>query len=62
MDELLLRPRKAAEVLGVCEKTLYTLTKRGEIPVVRLGERLKLYSVDELRHWIAARSTREGDS
>ena len=48
---LLLTPREAARALSVCERTLYSLTKRGEIPVIRAG-RLVRYSVEDLKTWI----------
>ncbi|HUU20840.1 MAG TPA: helix-turn-helix domain-containing protein [Sedimentisphaerales bacterium] len=51
VDRLLLTPRETAATLGICERTLYTLTKQGEIPVVRAG-RLVRYSVEDLKTWI----------
>jgi len=48
---LALRPREAAKALGICERTLYTLTKKGEISVIRSG-RLVRYSVEDLKTWI----------
>ena len=48
MPPLLLTPRQAAKALAICEKTLWSLTKRGELPVVWIG-RAKRYSVDVLR-------------
>lgn len=58
---LLVSPRQAARMLAVCERTLYALTKAGEIAAVRRG-RLVRYSVDELRAWIerASEKKREG--
>ena len=50
-ERLLLTPREAAKTLGICERTLYSLTKRGEIPVIRSG-RIVRYSVDDLKAWI----------
>jgi excisionase family DNA binding protein len=52
---LLLSPRDAAKALCVCEKTLWTLTKQGEIPVVRMGRSVR-YSLDDLKLWITDRS------
>lgn len=49
--KLALRPREAAKALGICERTLYALTKRGEIPAVRSG-RLVRYSVEDLKTWM----------
>jgi len=51
VERLLLTPREAAKSLGICERTLYTLTKQKEIPVVRAG-RLVRYSVEDLKTWI----------
>ena len=48
---LLLTPREAAKALSICEKTLYTLTKSGELPAIKIG-RAKRYSVDEINRWI----------
>lgn len=48
---LLLTPRQAAKALNISERTLFTYTKRGEIPVVYAG-RCKRYDPDDLRQWI----------
>lgn len=55
---LLVSPRQAARMLAVCERTLYALTKAGEIAAVRRG-RLVRYSVDELRAWIERASEKK---
>ncbi len=47
-DKLLLSPREAAKMLSVCEKTLWTITQKGEIPMMRIG-RLVRYPLDGLR-------------
>jgi excisionase family DNA binding protein len=52
---LLLSPREAAKALCICEKSLWTLTKRGEIPAVRIGRSVR-YSLDDLKKWIQGRS------
>jgi excisionase family DNA binding protein len=51
LSPLLVSPREAAKLLSVCEKTLWTLTKAGQIPVVRIGRAVR-YSMDDLRDWI----------
>ena len=51
---LLLTPRQAAQTLAVCEKTLYTLTKRGELPSVRIGRAVR-YDVADLQAFINSR-------
>jgi excisionase family DNA binding protein len=58
---LLLSPREAAKALSVCEKTLYTLTRRGEIPAVRFGRSVR-YSLEDLRTWIQSRSEKRPES
>ena len=55
VSPLLLSPREAAKVLSVCEKTLWTITQRGEIPVMRIG-RLVRYPLDGLKKWIEKES------
>ena len=52
---LSLRPREAAEAIGISVRTLWTLTQKGEIPHTRLG-RSVLYPVEALRRWLQARS------
>lgn len=63
---LALRPREAAEALGVSERTLWDWTQRGDVPHVRRGKTI-LYPVDTLRKWLdeqataGAVATAEGD-
>lgn len=47
----LLTPREAAKFLAVCEKTLFNLADRGEIPVVRIGRSVR-YDPRDLSHFI----------
>jgi excisionase family DNA binding protein len=51
---LLVSMREAAQLLGVCARTVWGLTRAGELPCVRIGVRV-LYSPDTLRRWVAAR-------
>ena len=53
LPRLGLRPREAARALGIGERLLFDLTKRGEIPHARLGSKAIVYSVDALRSWLA---------
>ena len=53
--QLLLTVREAAKALSVCEKTLWTMTKNGEIPVIRMGRAVR-YPLDGLRQWISEKS------
>ncbi len=52
----LLTSREAAEVLTISPRTLHTLTASGQIPHVRIGHLVR-YSIDDLRQWIAERTT-----
>ena len=54
---LLLSPQQAARALGICERTLFTRTKTGEIPAVRIGRCVR-YSVDALREYVKQTSER----
>lgn len=55
-NKLLVDPREAARLLSVCEKTLWTITERGELPCVRIG-RAKRYSIARLNAWIEGRES-----
>lgn len=52
----LLKPKEAAEVLSVSERTLWNLTRNEEIPAVRIGRSVR-YDPDDLREWIERRKT-----
>jgi excisionase family DNA binding protein len=58
---MLLTAREAAKVLAVSERTLFSLTKSGAIPVVRIGDRGIRYDPADLRAWIdSAKKTQKG--
>ena len=52
---LALRPRQAAEAIGVSEATLERLAKDRGIPVIRL-DRAVLYPVRELTGWLSSKT------
>jgi predicted DNA-binding transcriptional regulator AlpA len=53
--KLLLPAPEAADLLSICEKTLWSITApRGDLACVRIGRRV-LYSVDDLRRWIESK-------
>jgi excisionase family DNA binding protein len=56
-DRLAVRPREASAMLGISERTLWSLTKNGDVPCIRAG-RVKLYSLEALREWLAARASK----
>ena len=55
---ILLSPREAAKALSICEKTLYTYTKAGRIPAVRIGRSVR-YSLEDLKQWVRSASEKE---
>lgn len=52
--EPLLNSKKAAEILGVSERTLFGLTARGEIPRVVIGRSVR-YDLADLRVFVASK-------
>ena len=56
-SKLLLTRFEAAQVMGICERTLDTYTKDGTIPFLRIGSRV-LYSVQALEEWILRQSAK----
>jgi excisionase family DNA binding protein len=48
---LLVKSREAARLLGISERTLYTLRRQGRIPYVVIGQSIR-YSVSALNRWI----------
>lgn len=57
----LMTAREAAKALAICKKTLWSLTERGEIPVVRIGRSVRYCSRD-LSGWIGRSKTIGGNS
>ena len=53
----LLTVREAAGLLRISERTLFTLTKDGQIPSVRVGRGVR-YDPGDLASWIEERKTR----
>jgi len=52
VEPLALRPRPAADALGISERHLRALVARGEIHAAKLG-RCTVFSVDELKRFLA---------
>ena len=50
-NRLLLKPDEAAAALGISPRLLWTLTKDGKIPCLRLGRAVR-YDPRDLRAWI----------
>jgi excisionase family DNA binding protein len=61
IEPLLLTVRQAAKVLSISERTLWGLTKSGDIPAVRFGGRNVRYDPADLRAWIeGAKNSEKG--
>jgi len=56
----LLTSRETAKALRISEKTLYTLTKSGDIQAVRFGRAVR-YDPDVLKRWIEQQSKKAND-
>ena len=56
--QLLLTAREAAKALAISERTLWTLTNHGDVPVVRLGRSVR-YDPDDLRAFV--KRSKSGD-
>lgn len=52
-ERLLLSAQEAARVLGISERTLWTMKERDAVPHVNIGRRV-LYPRGELTGWIGA--------
>jgi excisionase family DNA binding protein len=50
---LLVKPKQAAAMLGIGERTLWSLTKCGALPSRRIGRSVR-YCPTEVRAWIEA--------
>lgn len=50
-DTLTMSVEEAAQQLGVCMKTVYTLTHRADFPAIRIGRRTRI-SRAGLAEWI----------
>jgi hypothetical protein len=58
---LALRPREAAQALGISQRLLAVFTADGTIPHLRLG-RVVLYGVDSLRGFLREQSTKRSSA
>jgi len=61
IDPLLLSPRQASRALAISERTLFTLTKSGAVPHIRIGKLVR-YSVDSLKKYIERAGKASQDS
>ena len=61
IEPLTVNIKTAAKLLNVSEKTVRNLTKRGELPVIRIMGRV-LYSREDLVDFVRSRSRGESGS
>lgn len=54
VERLTVTVAEAAKMIGVSERTVYLLTRSGELPCKRIGRRV-LYSIDEIRQFISSK-------
>ena len=57
MERLMLRPREAAEAVGVGRTLIYRLMKAGVIPSCRVGKAIRI-PVAALKAWAEAQGNR----
>ena len=59
MERIAVTVAEAAEMLGMCPKTVYQLTKRADFPAFKAGNRI-IISVEGLQAWVLRQATGEG--
>jgi len=57
-NSLTVSTNEAADLLGVCARTVTNLTKRGELPVVKIAGCVR-YSREALKEFIQQKTVRE---
>ena len=57
MTEPLLTAVQGAQLLAVPKTRVWSMSRRGEIPTVRLGPREVRYRPEDINAWIARRTT-----
>ena len=58
-EPLCVRAREAAKMLSISERTLWGLTKSGQVPVARIGtgkRKTLLYRIAVLEEWLSRHS------
>jgi hypothetical protein len=56
LEPLAVQLTEAARLLNLCPQTLQMYTMRGEVPHKRIGPKVILYPIDELRAWLKGAS------
>jgi excisionase family DNA binding protein len=60
LEQILLKPKKAFELLDIGRSTGYALIASGELPSVRIGRAVRV-PIEGLREWVK-RQTEKNDS
>lgn len=53
--EKLLTVKEVAELLGLTRMSIYLMVHRGQIPHVKIGERILRFDQEEIRKWLEAK-------
>ena len=61
IEPMLLTTRQTARMLAISERSLYSLTKAGDLPAVRIGRSVR-YDPADIRAWIESAKKSETDS
>lgn len=56
-ESFLLNCRETAKFIGICAKTLHTITRRGELPCLRIGGAVR-YDKWDILAWVEAKKYR----
>ena len=59
MERIAVSVTEAAEMLGMCPKKVYQLTRQEDFPAFKAGNRTVI-SVEGLREWVRRKATGEG--
>ncbi len=59
VEQILLKPKKAFELLDISRSTGYAMIASGELPSIRIGRAVRV-PVDALKQWVE-RQTTKGD-
>jgi excisionase family DNA binding protein len=54
IEPILIGAREAAKALGVCERTVWTLTQDEGLPFIKVGRRV-LFDPQDLKEWVVRR-------
>jgi excisionase family DNA binding protein len=58
-EQILLKPKRAFELLDISRSTGYALIASGQLPCIRFGRAVRV-PVDALRRWVERQTAKEG--